>query len=163
MHNKANALIEQVNVVNAEVIRAAEACSDEQWQMGVVEEDGRSVSVVFHHIGIAYPFAISWAGMIAKGEPLPSMTRDELDGFNAHHAQEQASTSQADVVAYLKEVTQETAVSLQAFSDEQLERVGAIAMAGGKEFSGEWIVQMFAIGHAQNHLKVIKTTIGMES
>jgi hypothetical protein len=93
MHDKANALIEQMNVVNAEVIRVAEACSGEQWQMGVVEE---------------------------------------------------------------------TAVSLQALNDAQLKSVGAIAIAGGQEFSGEWIVQMFAIGHAENHLKVIKTTIGME-
>lgn len=162
MNSKANALIKQMNEVNGEIIRVAEACSDEQWQMGVVEEDGRSVGVVFHHIGVAYPFAASWAGKIAKGEALPTMTRDDLDGFNAHHAQEQANNSQADVVAHLRKVTEETAVSLQTLTDEQLDLTASIPMAGGQEFSGEWILKFIAIGHASGHLKAIKSTIGME-
>ncbi len=160
--SKADSLIERIHAMNTEVIQAAEGCSPEQWQLPVVEEDGRAVGVVFHHIGIAYPFALNWVQKIGNGESLPDFGRDALTAFNATHAQEQIDTPQADTITLLRQVTEETAVALQTLSDEQLERTAANPLAGGQEFSGEWVMQAFAISHAAGHLKAIKATVGMD-
>lgn len=159
MGTKANALIEQMQAVNTEVIRLAQSCSTEQWQLPVVEEDGRPVGVVFHHIALAYPFSLDWAGMIANGDTPPAMTRAELDAFNEHHAQEQANISQTDTLAFLRQVTEETALELEQFSDEQLAQTAAIELVGGREFSAQWVMEAFAIGHAQRHMKAIEDTL----
>ena len=98
---------------------------------------------------------------IGKGEPLPAFNREHLNAFNAQHAQEQAQTPQADTIALLRQVTEETAVALQSISDEELERSASIPLAGDQAFSGEWVLQAFAISHAENHLKAIKATIGV--
>lgn len=160
--SKAENLIERMQAVNAEVIQVADRCTAEQWQLPVADEDGRAVGVVFHHIGVAYPFALDWAGKVARGETLPPFDRAKLNVFNARHASEQASTPQADTVAFLRQVTEETAVALQAFSDDQLTQTAAIPLAGGREFSGEWLMEAFAIGHAERHLAAIKSTIGLD-
>lgn len=157
--SNANALIEKMNRINVEVIRAAEDCSPAEWQIPVVEEDGRPVGVVFHHIAVAYPFSLDWAQRIGNGEALPDFDRDRLTAFNAKHAQDQANTTQADTIAFLRKVTEETAVGLQALSNEQLERTAANPLVDGKAFSAEWVMQAFAIGHAENHLKAIKATV----
>lgn len=161
--SKAEALIEQMNRTNAAVIQAAEDCSTEQWQLPVGEEDGRPIGVVFHHIAVVYPIAIDWAQMIGNGEPLPAFSREQLTTFNAAHAQKQADTPQTDTIAFLKQVTEETAVALQTLSDEQLARTAPIPLAGGKAFSAEWVMQAFAIKHAENHLKAIQATINESS
>lgn len=157
--SKANVLIEQMKRMNSEVIQSAKSCSAAQWQLPVADEDGRAVGVVFHHIAVAYPFSLDWVQKIANGEALPNFDREQLTHFNASHATDHANTAQADTIAYLQQVTEETAVALQALSDEQLEQTAANPLVGGKPYSGEWVMQAFAIGHAKNHLKAIKTTI----
>lgn len=160
MNSKAKVLIERINTVNAEVIRVAEGCSDRQWQMPVVEGDGRPVGVVFHHIAIAYPFTVNWVQMIANGEMPPPMTMEELNELNVQHAEEHANTPRAKTVAYLRQVTTETAAKLETFSDEQLDCVAPIVMAGGKEYSAEWLMEAFCIDHAESHLTAIRATLG---
>lgn len=157
--SKAEALIEKMNRANAAVIEFAEGCTAEQWQLPVVEEDGRPIGVVFHHIAVAYPFALDWAQKIGNGESLPAFSREQLTHFNASHAQKQTDTPQADTIAYLRQVTEETAVALQNLSDEQLAQTAPNPLMGGKTFSAEWVMQAFAINHAENHLKAIKATI----
>ncbi|MCP4362540.1 MAG: DinB family protein [Chloroflexi bacterium] len=159
--SKADSLIERMLATNVNVIQVAESCSATQWQLPVVEEDGRPVGIVFHHIAIAYPFALDWAQKISAGESLPDFDREALTVFNAQHAQEQTDTSQADTIAYLRQVTEETSAALLTLSDEQLERTAPNPLVGGQEFSGEWVMQAFAIGHAEGHLKAIKATVGM--
>ena len=157
--SKATRLIEQMQAMNTEVIKIAEGCSEEQWHLPVADGDGRPVGVVFHHIAIAYPFSLDWATKIGNGEGLPAFGREELEAFNAKHAQDNASLPRADTIALLQQVTEETAVSLQALSDDQLERTAPNPLVGGKAFSGEWVMQAFAIGHADGHLNAIKATL----
>lgn len=159
MSSKARALIERMEIINAEVIQLAEACSDDEWQMPVVDEDGRPVGVVFHHIGWAYDGITQWAKQIGSGGSPPPMTREELNALNAHFAQEHMNTSQAETIAYLQEVTEDTAVKLQSLNDEQLNRAAPLSLAGGKEFSGASLLEAFAIDHAKRHLAAIKATL----
>ncbi len=155
MNHKANALVDRMRQVNAEVARVAEGCSDEQWTMSVVDNDSRPVGVLFYHIAVAYPFALDWVGKIVNGESLPALGRDALNTINAQHAKEQANISQAEALAYLQEVTEQVAEKLPTFTDEQLSRTAAIPLAGNQEFSGEWVVEAFSISHAESHLAAI--------
>jgi hypothetical protein len=160
VNEKANALVKKMRAINAQAAAVAESCSDEQWKLPVVDEDGRPVGVVFHHIAYVFPTVVEWATMIANDKPLPAFGRDELHAYNAQHAAEHVKASKEDVLALLAKVTDEAAEQLHSLSDLQLSKTTPIELAGGKEFSGEWVVQAFSISHAENHLAAIKATLG---
>src|SRR5215216_1156150 len=129
MGERAAALADQFEQTLGELIATVEGCSEEQWR----------------------------AMCGAEGRPLPDLTWDDINGTNERRAGEQASCSKDEVLASLRDGGREMAAYVRGLSDEQLDRTGALPLAGGAQVSTQQLIEGgVLIDHARGHLASIR-------
>lgn len=152
-------LLAQVEEATAAATAVIEKCSQEEWETAVPEEE-RTVGVVLHHIGYAYPFVVDWACQLARGEGTPAVTYDDVHALNQQHAATQAQVDQATALALLQTNDRAAQEQLGRLTDADLQVSAPFPLIGGKEISAQQVVQWFLVNHAHNHLAAIHKTIG---
>ena len=152
-------LLAQVDAATAATRSVMMNCTETQWR-AQVEEEGRTVGVVLHHIAYAYPFVVQWAVGLAQGEGAPAVTYDDVHALNHQHAEAQANVDSAATLALLKTNAAAAAEQLGQLSDADLQTSAPFALIGGQPISVQQMVQWFLINHAENHIKAIHKSIG---
>ena len=95
MSERAQKLAAAFERANDAVIAAVERCSDEQLR-AVCDGEGWPVVVTAHHLALSYQTIAGMAVQVATGQPLPPMTMEDLNNFNAQHAEECANVSREE-------------------------------------------------------------------
>lgn len=147
----------QFKAVNDELIETVTGCTDEQWRRPTTEE-GWSVGVVAHHIGVSQQAFSQMVGKLASGESVtPNISLDSLHKSNAQHARDFADVGKPETLDILQ--TSGTAITqqLRGLDDEQLDRTAGVF--GGQELTVAQVVELVVIGHAGAHLASMRDTI----
>lgn len=97
-------LLSQIDAATSAAAAVIEGCTDDQWGT-VVADENRTVGVVCHHIGYAYPFVVDWALQVARGEGAPAVSYDDVHALNHQHAEAQGTVDKEAALAQLHENT----------------------------------------------------------
>jgi uncharacterized damage-inducible protein DinB len=158
MSERAAALATAFENANNELIAAVEACPDEQWRQ-TCSEEGWSVAVTSHHVGIGHQPIAGFIQMMANGQPIPPVTMEMFDAANAQHAQEHANCTKAETLELLRTGGQAAAEMLRGLTDEQLDRSQPMAFAGGQSWSAADMIERVLIGHPVQHGASVKAAL----
>ena len=148
---RAQALAEQFEQVNAEVIAAVEASDDETWRHTCRDEDW-PVGFAAWHIGDSHAAIMGLVSTVANGVPLPPLTAAMLDARNAANLAEHGSAGRHEVLHVLRQHGAAAADAVRRFADEQLDRTATLELFGGATMSVQQLIEQVLIGHARHHL-----------
>src|SRR6266851_941214 len=96
---------------------------------------------------------------IAAGQALPHFTPQMLDEMNAQHAKEFAGCTKPETIALHKKGAAAAAAAVRGLSDAELAKTGTV-FTGIPPMSAEEMVKRALLGHVDEHLGSIRTTIG---
>lgn len=155
MGQRSAALADQFEKAVADLTRTIEGCSDGQWD-AVCNDEGWTVRQTAQHVSGQFPLEMEFITAGAEGKPLPSYTWDDINGKNDGRAAKNSGATKADVLKELKAGAASTAAYLRGLNDEQLDRKGALGLAGGAEVSTEQLIMGgVLIEHVTGHMQSI--------
>ena len=150
-------LAEQFATVNAGIIAAVSACSDEQWRQPTAE-DGRTVGVVAHHVGeVNGAFAKIVETLAAGGTYTPNVSMEAVHESNAKHARDNGGTGKAETIDLLRANGDAILRVLASIDDTTLDQ--AAGVFGGHEMTVTQVLEWVVIGHTAEHLGTISKTL----
>jgi hypothetical protein len=156
-NSTAQALAEQFSALNRSIIAWVEGCSDAQWQHPC-GDDTRTVGLVAHHIGSAYPQISQLVGLVASGQQLPALTEEMFHQGNAQHAAAFAGCTQKQVSELLATNGEAAAAAVRLLSQEQLERSGYFSLLG-TPVQTQGMIEHVLIGHTSGHFADIQSAV----
>ena len=157
MGQRSQALAEQFEQANRQMIAAIEHCSEAQWKTKTSGEQW-SVGVVAHHVAQGHEAVAGLVRMTANGQPLPPMTMDTIHQMNAEHAKQYANATKDETLALLRKNAAAAASTVRGLSDEQLDR--SAPLLGGPPMTAQQMVERVLIGHVKEHHGSIQATVG---
>ncbi len=157
MGQRSQALAEQFEQANRQMIATIERCSDAQWKTKTSGETW-SVGVVAHHVAQGHEAIAGLVRMIANGQALPPMTMDTIHQMNAEHAKQYANATKDETLALLRKNAAAAAGTVRGLSDQQLERSAPVL--GGPPMTAQQMVERVLIGHVKEHHGSIQATVG---
>ncbi len=136
----------------------AEGLNDAEWR-AVVHPDGRTVGVIVHHVGNMYPVEVELAQVLAAGRPIEGVTWAVVADINAKHAQEFASVTKAEALAFLRKNSKAAADAIRAMKDEDLDNANTVSLYGDPPLTTQFFIEDHALRHSWHHLAKIKATL----
>jgi hypothetical protein len=116
----------------------------------------RTVGVVAHHTASGYLPLLSFAQMMANGQPLPHMAPGGLDELNAREAVLHANTSKEEVLGLLDANCRAVAAGLGNLTDKQLDTVADFF---GQQMTVEGMLNGILIGHTLEHVESMRAVM----
>jgi uncharacterized damage-inducible protein DinB len=154
---RAEELAAQFEAVNDAIIASIAGTSAEHWQR-VTASERWPVGVVAHHmLEVQRFFAGVLAGLSSDEVPLATLTSQFVDANNARHAREFAGVGKQETVDALQESGTNLTGLIRELDEQQLGRV-AISF-DEQPLTAEQLIQFALIGHFQEHLESIRTTL----
>jgi len=157
---KVNAIIAQFKALNEEMMTAINACSAEQWQT-IVPEENRAASVMFHHIVSGYPFAAGWAIELATKAELPPITMEDIHETNKKHADQFSQVTKAEVLRTQRENVALVIKQIRPFSDRQMDITAPFSLMGGQPVNVHDLLSYLLIDHGIAHFAALKTAVNL--
>lgn len=157
---KINAIITQFKSLNEEMTAAINACTAEQWQT-IVPEEERAASVMFHHIVSAYPFAAGWAIELATKEELPPITMENIHEINKNHADQFSQVKKEEVLRTQRENVAQVIKLIRTLSDRQMEITAPFSLMNGQPVNVHDLLSYLLIGHGTAHFAALKTAVNL--
>ncbi|MFN8496133.1 MAG: DinB family protein [Caldilineaceae bacterium] len=155
---RANALVQQFEAVNNDVIALVEQSSDADWKKTCADEQW-SVGVTARHLASGYRQIAGLVAAVATGQTLPPITRAMIDQGNAQHAQAHANCTKPEVLDLLRNESAAANQIISGLSDEQLDNTVTGEVFGGT-VSAQRIAEYILIAHTGQHLASLKATVG---
>jgi DinB family protein len=160
--SRAARLADQFEAAQEGFIRLVESLTVEHWRMKGKntpelrinnEDESRPVGVIAHHVAVNQDWIMNRIKAIIEDKPTPPVDFKEI---NAHHANEHAHATRAEVLALLRESKARIAKDLRAIRDNELDKERQLP-------SGTMTVQQrierVLIGHMKSHQGSIEATI----
>jgi hypothetical protein len=155
-------LADQFEAAQEGFIRLVESLTVDHWRMRGKntpelrlneEDETRPVGVIAHHVAVNQDWIMNRIKAIIEDKPTPPV---DFKVINAHHANEHAHATRAEVLALLRESKPRIAKHLRAIRDDQLDKERQLP-------SGTMTVQQrierVLIGHMKSHQSSIEATI----
>lgn len=158
MSTRAENLAKRIKQGAQELAAFAEGCSDAEWQTKI-DNEGRMVGTLVHHVASAYPAEIGGVNILIKGEGL-DVPWDAVHQGNAEHAENNANPSKEEALELLKQNSEAAATAISALTDEELDTVGSIALNHNTPLSTQFFIEEHPIAHPYSHLASIKAALG---
>jgi hypothetical protein len=155
---RAQALAQQFEQANQEVITVVERCGVERWQAICAAEEW-PVAVVAHHIASVTEVVTGWVQALAGGQGAPSVTMAEIDEMNRQHAEQYAGCTRAEALELLVHSGSAASAVVRALDDAALERSAPFPLFGGQVLSVEQLITLILISHPRGHLESIRATV----
>jgi hypothetical protein len=162
MSEQARVLADRFEQANREFIAFAQRCSEPQWR-AICPDEGWSVGVAAHHLAEDHMVLAGLAQAVATGQPVPALTGEMIDQFNAQHAQQHAACTREETVALLRTNGAAAASIIRELSDEQLERAAILPWEAGPAWSVRRIIEDKLIEHFDEHLPSIRAAVKPEA
>jgi len=134
-----------------------EKLNDAEWKK-VTEAEKWSVGVVAHHVAGGCAAIAGLVERVAKGQPLPGLTMEQIHENNAKHAKEFAGVTKAETLALLKTNGANASSIVRALSDAELDR--SATLLGGRSMTAAQVIEGILVNHINEHLGNIRATIG---
>jgi hypothetical protein len=157
MNARAQALAEQVQAFNRDMLDLVQNCSDADWRRVCKAEDW-SVGVVARHVGDGHYRVVELAKMIIAGTPLPDWSMSAVVQMGNDHAREHADCTREEVLAILESNAATLDDFIAALSEDELDRQGSMALVGG-DVSVQRILELLILQSGGDHLKSIRATL----
>jgi hypothetical protein len=158
MNPRAQALSEQIEVFNRDMIACVRDCSDSDWRRTCSDEDW-PVGVVARHVGDGHYQVVELAKLIIQGAPLPDWSMDDIVRMGNEHARTHADCTQQEVLAILETNGRAVAAYVAGLSGEELDRKARLPLLD-QDVSTQQILEMLVLHSGGDHLKSIRQTIG---
>jgi len=156
MGQRTSALADQFEQAITDFAETIQQIPDDKWQ-AVSGPEGWTVAATAQHVSGQFPLEMEYITAIAEGRPLPSYSWDDINGKNDGRATKNSAVSKADVLKELREGGSSTATYLRSLSDEQLDRTGELALAGGATVNTQALIEGgVLIDHVRGHLASIR-------
>jgi|CXWL01.1.fsa_nt_gi hypothetical protein len=139
MSERSAALAERFEKVLADFAQAVEACPDDKWN--TVCEEPWTVAQVAQHVAGQFPLESEFIFPAAEGRALPEYTLADIDSKNNDRAATSKDATKAAVLSTLREGGARLASYIRALSDDQLDRVSALPVAGGAKVTTQQILE----------------------
>jgi hypothetical protein len=97
--------------------------------------------------------------MVAKGQPLPKLTRDLVNENNAKHAVEHANPDRAETLELFRTNAARASAIVLRLSDAELDRSGTV-LTDIPAMTVQQAVEGILINHVHEHLGSIRATTG---
>jgi len=155
MPTRAETLADQFEQAITDFASTIEQIPDDKWgaQGGL---EGWTVAGLAQHVSGQFPLEMEYITAAAEGKEMPAYSWDDINGMNERRADQNSSASKADVLRELREGASSTAAYVRGLSDEQLDRTGSLALAGGASVSAQQLIEGgVLIDHVRGHMKSI--------
>lgn len=155
MGQRTSALADQFEQAIAEFAETIQKLPDEKWN--AICGEGWTLAATAQHVSGQFPLEMEYITAIAEGRPLPSYSWDDINGKNDSRAAKNSAVSKAHVLKELREGGASTSAYLRGLSDEQLDRTGELALAGGATVNTQALIEGgVLIDHVRGHLASIR-------
>jgi hypothetical protein len=156
MNERAQALASRMERANNALIATIEQISEADWRTRCASDD-RLVSAVVHHVAESHMFVLRATQMVAVGGGLPTLTWEMVHADNARHASARPDCDRVETLDLLRRTSTEASRAIRGMSDEQLARKSTWDLDG--EVTAQQVIELHMIGHIQEHLADIETTV----
>ena len=156
MGSRGESLADRFEQAVGEFASTIERIPDDKWS-GKGGPEGWTIAGVAQHVSGQFPLEMEYITASAEGRPLPSYTWDDINAKNDGRAEKNSAASKADVLRELRDGAASTAAYLRGLSDEQLDRTGQLALAGGANVSTQQMIEGgVLIDHVVGHTKSLE-------
>jgi hypothetical protein len=155
-------LADQFEAAQEDFIRLVESLTVEHWRMKGQntpdlrinnEDENRPVGVIAHHAAVNQDWIMNRIKAIVEDKPTPPVDFKEI---NAHHANEHAHATRAEVLALLRDSKPRIAKDLRAIPDHLLDKERQFPTG---TMTVQQRIERVLIGHMKSHLASIEATI----
>jgi hypothetical protein len=157
---RAQLLADRIEEGAASLAALAEWLSETEWRTPVSRTDGRSISVIVHHVASVYPVEIDLARAIASGKAVTGVTWEVVAEMNSKHAHDQAGVTKAAALELLRRNSREAAAAVRALTDDELDRAAPFSLSFGAPVTAQFVIEDHALRHSWHHLARIRTALG---
>lgn len=140
---------------NEDLIATVERSDEGQWRQPCPNEQW-SVGVLAHHIAEDHALLAGFVQQLAKGEPLPALTLQQVDAMNAERAAQCADCTKEETLELLRRNGAAATEMVRTLSDDQLDRSGTFF---GQTMSTTQLIEHVLIGHIAEHGRSIRAVV----
>lgn len=158
MSRRAENLAQRIEEGARALATLAEGLSEAEWGT-VVQPDGRTVGVTVHHVANMYGIEIELAKSLAAGNGVRGVGWGDVHNVNHKHASENSSVGKKEAVEALLKNSKMAADAVRAFSDEELDRAGAVSLNSDAPLTTQFFIEDHALRHSFHHLAKIRATL----
>ncbi len=158
MGTRSEELAKKFDASCGEMNKTVEALSDAEWKK-VTSAEKWPVGVVAHHVALSHEGISGLVQLVAKGQPLPSLTMDMIHAGNAQHAKEQANVTKAETLALLKANGGKASGIVRGLSDAELDKSASV-LVGMPAMTAAQAIEAILVNHVHEHLGSIRATTG---
>ena len=156
MPTRAESLADQFEQAVNDFAQTIEEIPDDQWSAKGGPE-GWTIASVAQHVSGQFPLEMQYITAAAEGKEMPAYSWDDINGMNETRAEKNSAATKAEVLLELRDGAASTAAYVRALSDEQLDRTGALALAGGASVSAQQLIEGgVLIDHVRGHMKSLQ-------
>jgi hypothetical protein len=159
MSTRAEELARRVVRGAEELIAAVEGLSDAEWST-ICPDEQRSVGVLVHHVGAAYPDEAETIAALASEGTMPGLTGEAVDQANREEASSHTGVDKATAIALIRKNVATAAAVVRGLSDEELNRVAPTDLHWGAPLTVQFFVEHRPIAHPYMHLESIWAALG---
>ncbi|MCC2627345.1 MAG: hypothetical protein K0S14_995 [Thermomicrobiales bacterium] len=159
MSTRAEELAQRVERGAAELIAAVAGLSDAEWSTMCPDEQ-RSVGVLVHHVGAAYPDEAEIITALASAGRMPGLTWDIVNQGNREEASSHTEVDKATALALVQENVATAAAVVRGLTDEHLDRVAPNDLHWRAPLTVQFFVEHHPIAHPYIHLESIRAALG---
>jgi uncharacterized protein (TIGR03083 family) len=160
MGAKTEALAVQIEGKTREAVATLEKLGDADWKK-VTAAEKWTVGVTAHHLAGGLEAVAGIVSGIVAGEPSRgSFTRAMLDEMNAQHAKEHAGCTRAETLALFRKGAATAVAVVRGLNDDQLAKSGTV-FTDTPPMTAEQLITLGLVGHLDDHMRSIRTTIGL--
>jgi hypothetical protein len=140
--------------VASSILSTVVGLDEAQWERLPAGEQ-RTVGQLAYHVAEMYTGVTGFIQMAANGQPLPPMTMEAIDGFNAEQAARYAGAGKDGALELLRQNGNQAAAILRGLTEAQLDTT---TVTFGQMVTVEAMAQYSLIAHAQEHLASMQST-----
>jgi uncharacterized damage-inducible protein DinB len=119
--------------------------------------EGWTIAGVAQHVSGQFPLEMEYITAAAEGKEMPGYSWDDINARNDARAEKNSTASKADVLRELRDGATSTAAYVRGLSDEQLERAGSLALAGGASVTAQQLIEGgVLIDHVRAHMQSLQ-------
>lgn len=155
MNQRVTALVNRLEQGTNLLATYAEGLTPQQWATPV-NQDGRTIGILVHHVANMYPLEMQLAQTIADGQAIIGVTWDPVADINAKHAAEHAAPDRMATLTLLRQNSAAAATAMRTLTDAQLDVAVPNSLYGDTPLTLQFWLEDHSISHSYKHLANIK-------
>ncbi|HEV8574701.1 MAG TPA: DinB family protein [Dehalococcoidia bacterium] len=156
MATRAESLADQFEQAVSDFAQTIEQIPDDKWSAKGGPE-GWTIAGVAQHVSGQFPLEMEYITAAAEGKQMPAYSWEDINAKNDSRAEKNSAASKADVLHELREGAASTAAYVRGLSDEQLDRTGSLALAGGANVTAQQLIEGgVLIDHVRGHMQSLQ-------